>query len=277
MLSARTRSQATKRPATESPSPALSEPSDSNMVDHGQIADLVWGRLSPRLDSIEKRVSESQQLLIGSQQLLVEKIASLEAANTRKDAQIENLHNLNTALETRLERLEFASRSNNVMLFNVPEEHPGARPIDSVKKILETLPATNFSEMPLSCMRVGKPREGRAAKPRPIQVVFASGEGKHAALRRGKDIRAKGFGIDIDLSPAQQQERQLKHSRFVALKQQNLFPHWRGAKLFYRQDGQVKEDLGPRPPTASPPPSQAPRASAPVAPAGPSYAMVAMP
>ena len=112
------------------------------MVDHGQIADLVWGRLSPRLDSIEKRVSESQQLLIGSQQLLVEKIASLEAANTRKVAQIENLHNLNTALETRLKRLEFASRSNNVMLFTVPEEHPGARPIDSVKKILETLPAT---------------------------------------------------------------------------------------------------------------------------------------
>ena len=98
-------------------------------------------------------------------------------------------------------------------------------------------------------MRVGKPREGRAARSRPIQVVFASGEGKHAALRRGKDIRAKV----------------------------NLFPHWRGANLFYRQDGQVKEDLDPRPPTASPPPGQAPSAFAPVAPARPSYALVAMP
>ena len=266
VLSSRTRSQAHKRPATGGLSPAPSEPSDTNMVDPGQIADLVWERLAPRLDTIDKKADERQKQLL-------DEVAGLKADSLRKDALIEDLTNKYIAMETHLERLEQASRANNIMLFNVPEELPGARPIDSVKNIFEKLPATDTpTDIPTACMRIGKPRTGPATKPRPIKLVFASGDAKHAALRRGKDIRAKGYGIDVDLSPAQQQERQLKHSRFVALKQQNMFPFWKGAKLFYRQDGQVKEDLGPRPPVPPPPPSQAPSGSAPAA---PSYAMVA--
>ncbi|CAL5221008.1 g3124 [Coccomyxa viridis] len=112
------------------------------------------------------------------------------------------------------------------------------------------------------------------------------GDAKHVALKRGKDIRAKGFGIDVDLTPAQQQQRNLKRSRFTALKEQNMFPFWKGARLFYRQGDQVLEDLGPRPPTAPPPPSQNPRSrtapppppsQAPSSSAGPPYALVAMP
>ena len=266
VLSPRTRSQANKRPATGSPSPAPSEPSDTNMVDSGQIADLVWARLAPRLDGTDKKADERHKQLL-------EQIAGLNAECLRKDAQIEDLTNKYTFVETRLERLEQASRANNIMLFNVPEELPGARPIGSVKNVFEKLPATDTpTEMPTGCMRIGKPRVGPAAKPRPLQVVFASGDAKHAALRRGRDIRAKGYGIDVDLSPAQQQERQLKHSRYVALKQQNMSPFWKGARLFYRQDGQVQEALGPRPPAPPPPPSHAPSGSAPAA---PSYAQVA--
>ena len=98
--------------------------------------------------------------------------------------------------------------------------------------MFEKLPATNTpTDIPTACMRIGKPRTGPATKPRPIQVVFASGDAKHAALRRGKDIRAKGYGIDVDPSPAQQQERQSKYSRFVALKQQNMFPFWKGSTV----------------------------------------------
>ena len=247
-------------------SPAPSEPSDTNMVDSGQIADLVWARLAPRLDGTDKKADERHKQLL-------EQIAGLNAECLRKDAQIEDLTNKYTFVETRLERLEQASRANNIMLFNVPEELPGARPIDSVKNVFEKLPATDTpTEMPTGCMRIGKPRVGPAAKPRPLQVVFASGDAKHAALRRGRDIRAKGYGIDVDLSPAQQQERQLKHSRYVALKQQNMSPFWKGARLFYRQDGQVQEALGPRPPAPPPPPSHAPSGSAPAA---PSYAQVA--
>ena len=137
--------------------------------------------------------------------------------------------------------------------------------------------------MPTACLRIGKPRTGPGARPRPIKAVYASGDAKHAVLKRGKDIKAKGFGIDVDLTPTQQQERNLKYSRFTALKVQNMFPFWKGARLFYRQDGQVKEDLGPRPPTVPSPPSQPPRpptvpsppVQAPSSSAGPPYAVVA--
>ena len=70
----------------------------------------------------------------------------------------------------------------------------------------------------MACTRIGKPRAGPSARPRPIKAVFSSGDAKHVALRRGKDIRAKGFGIDVDLTPAQSRERNLKRSRFMALK-----------------------------------------------------------
>ena len=63
-----------------------------------------------------------------------------------------------------------------------------------MRNVLEKLPATNTpTELPTACMRIGKPRTGLAAKPRPSQVVFASRDAKHATLRRGKDIRAKGY------------------------------------------------------------------------------------
>ena len=64
---------------------------------------------------------------------------------------------------------------------------------------------------------------------------------------------AKGLNIDVDLTPAQQRERSLKQPRYTALKTQQLSPFWRGSRLMYRsQDGQVREDLGPMPPTTRP-------------------------
>ena len=273
----RSRSKAHKRPAPGGPSPAPSEPSDSSMADPDQIADLVLGLLTPRLVAIEKKADERHQ------QLLAE-IASLKAENMRKDAKVEVLINEQTAMQRRLEQLEQASRSNNVILFNIPEERHGARPIDSVKRMFEKLPVQDIStELPMACMRIGKPRTGPGAKPRPIKATFSSGDARHTVLKRGKDIRAKGFGIDVDLTLAQQQERNLKHSRFTALKEQNMHPFWRGAKLFYRQGDQVREDLGPRPPTAPPSTSQPPRSRAapppptqrPSSSAAPSFAAVA--
>ena len=67
-------------------------------------------------------------------------------------------------MKHRLELLKQANRSNNVILFNIPEEKPGARPIDSVKTVFQKLPAQDIpTEMPTACMRVGKPRLGSAA------------------------------------------------------------------------------------------------------------------
>ena len=140
----------------------------------------------------------------------------------RKDAQIEMISNENAAMKRRLKELEQANRSNNVILFNILEEKPGARLVDSVQTVFEKLLAQDIpTEMPTSCMRIGSPRSGPAARPRPIKAIFSSGDTKHLALKRGKDIRAKGFGVDINLTPNQQLEHNLKRNRFVALKEQN--------------------------------------------------------
>lgn len=273
-----TRSRSThKRQATGGPSPSPSEPSDVSMADPGHIAEEVQKLLAPRLDALEKKADERHT------QLLAEN-ASLKAENMRYAAQMEIIMNEHTAMKRHLEQMEQAKRSNNVILFNIPEERPGARPIESVKNMFEKLPAQDTpTELPTACMRIGKPRTGPGARPRPIKAIFSSGDARHTVLKRGKDIRARGFGIDVDLTIAQQQERNLKHSRFTALKEQGMFPFWKGARLFCRQGDHVREDLGPRPPTAPPPPSQTPRSrTAPPAPSqnpsgsiAPSYAVVA--
>ena len=277
LISTRSRTQAHKRQATGGPSPTPSEPSDISMADRDQITELVMGLLTPRIAEVLMEADEKNQHILAE-------LASLKAENMRNISQMEVLTNENAAMKRCLEQIEQANRSNNVILFNVPEELSGARPIESVQKMFQELPAqATPSEMPVAGMRIGKPRTGPSARPRPIKAVFSSGDAKHVALKRGKDIRAKGFGIDVDLTPAQQQERNLKRSRFMALKEQGMFPFWRGAKLLYRQDSQVKEDLGPRPPTAPPPPSRPPRSpmappppvQAPSTSAGPSYSVVA--
>ena len=50
---------------------------------------------------------------------------------------MELLTNEHAAMKRHLEQLEQATRSNNIMLFNIPEESPGARPIDSVKGMFQ--------------------------------------------------------------------------------------------------------------------------------------------
>ena len=217
-LAARVTRSSHKRQATGGASPAPSEPSDTSMADHDQIAEQVRKLLAPRLDALEKKIEAADEKHL-------QEVASFKAEVMRKDAQIEMVTNENAAMKRRLEQLEQANRSNNVILFNIPEEKPGARPIDSVKNVLEKLPAQDIpAEMPTACMRIGKLHAGPAARPRPIKVTFSSGDARHLTLKRGKDIRARGFGFDVDLTPSQQQERNLKRSRFMALKEQNMFP-----------------------------------------------------
>lgn len=91
------------------------------------------------------------------------------------------------------------------MPFNILEECNGARVIDTIKNVLEKLPATGLStDAPIACVRIGAPREGAAAKRRPVKAIFASVDAKHGLLKRGKDLRAKGYiainGVDVDPS-----------------------------------------------------------------------------
>ena len=123
-------------------------------------------------------------------------------------------------------------RSPNAIIFGAPEESNGAAPLDTVKTAFGKLPSgPGIVPDPIACVRLGMQRPEPDARPRPIKTTFPSVDAKHAALKRGKDLRAKGLNIDVDLTPAQQRERSLKQPRYTALKTQQLSPFWRGSRL----------------------------------------------
>lgn len=244
-----TRSQ--KRSATDSPAPATSEePTDTHMVDYDLLTEKILARLAQRMDASDKTRNEQFAQL-------KQQFTQLQADYGRQQSKIEELQNKIVILETANQRRDQLARSNNAMLFNIPEEGNGARVIDTVKKVLETLPADGSRvETPVACVRIGAPREGAAAKPRPIKAIFASTDAKHGLLKRGKDLRAKGFGVDVDLTPQQRAERTSKSDRFTALKAQGHKPFFRGSILMVRQGDRIWEDRGnlPPPPPGNPPP-----------------------
>jgi len=219
------------------------------MLDYDLLADKLSERMAQRLDASDKtRDEQFAELKRQYTQLL--------ADYGRQQSKIEALENKVAILETANERRDQLARINNAMLFNIPEEGNGARVIDTVKNILEKLPADGSRvETPVACVRIGAPREGAAAKPRPIKAIFASADAKHGLLKRGKDLRAKGYGVDVDLTPKQRAERISKTDRFNALKAQGLTPFFRGSILMVRQGDRTWEDRGslPPPPPGNPP------------------------
>ena len=251
-IMSRTQTRNQKRPANESPSPARPESSDTAMIDYDLLAAKVEERLAQRLDTSDKKRDEQYNDLKAQ-------YTQLLADHGRAQSKIEGLENRVVYLESAIERRDQADRISNALLFNVPEESNGARAVDTVKQVLEKLPAEGSRvEPPLACVRIGAPRDGAHAKPRPIKVIFASVDAKHTLLKRGKDLRAKGFGVDVDLTPHQRAERIAKSDRYHALKAQNLTPFWRGSKLMFRQGNRVLEDHGnPPPPPPGNPPSYA--------------------
>ena len=104
------------------------------MADPDKIAEQVQKRLASRLDALERKGVERQQLFFAE-------TASLRSENLRKDAQIDLLISKNAAMERRLERLEQASRSNNITLSTSLKEKPSARPTGIFKDVYNKLPA----------------------------------------------------------------------------------------------------------------------------------------
>ncbi len=221
------------------------------MIDYDLLTAKISERMAQRMDTSDKK-RDKQFAELKAQ------FTQLQTDYGRQQSKIEELQNRIVILETANERRDQLARSNNAMLFNIPEESNGARVIDTVKNVLATLPADGSRvETPVACVRIGAPREGAAAKPRPIKAIFASTDAKHGLLKRGKDLRAKGFGVDVDLTPQQRAERTSKSDRFAALKAQGHKPFFRGSILMVRLGDRIWEDREnlPPPPPGNPPPS----------------------
>jgi hypothetical protein len=220
------------------------------MVDYDLLTEKISERMAQRLDASDKKRDEQFAEL-------KQQFTQLQVDYGRQQSKIEELQNRIVILETANERRDQLARINNAMIFNIPEENNGARVLDTVKNVLANLPADGSRvEPPVACVRIGAPREGAAAKPRPIKAIFASADAKHCLLKRGKDLRAKGYGVDVDLTPQQRAERTSKSDRFTALKAQGYKPFFRGSILMVRQGDRVWEDRGnlPPPPPGNPPP-----------------------
>ena len=264
-----------KRLAQGEPSISPSGSSDENMAGDGPPDMQFLLSEVKSLREMAGRVTVLEGTVTGLQAevaTLGEQMSNLKADNTalraqiaRQPAKAEDMSAKYHAIERRLEASEQSSRAPNAMLFRIPEI-AGASPMDAVNSLLAEMPNTSTGSLlpPIAASRIGVLRTERGAKPRPIKLVFPTVDAKHSFLKRGKDIRAKGFGVDIDLTPQQREERTLMNPVFNNLKAQGATPFFKGSKLFFIQHGRPVEAPRPQAPTPPPPP---PRASPPPAPA----------
>ena len=206
----------------------------------GQIAQSVLELLAPQLAGHQASMNEvkhTNNLLLEQiagvkkdNAALKEEQAGLKHAQARMASQLEDISNEYLETKSELENMQRIQRSPNAIIFGAPEESSGAAPLDTVKTAFGKLPSgPGIVPDPIACVRLGMLRPGPDARPRPIKITFPSVDAKHAALRRGKDLRAKGLNIDVDLTPAQQRKRYLKQPCYTALKTQQLSPFWRGS------------------------------------------------
>ena len=277
-----------KRLAQGEPSPSPSEPSDEDMAGDGQsgmqlllsemrsLKEMVAGRVTvlegtvTGLEAKHAALEGKNAALEGRVDTLKAELDAVRAQLARQPAKAEGVFAKYHDIERRLEASEQSSRAPNAMLFRIPEIQ-GASALDAVNSLLAELPSTSTGRLlpPIAASRVGMLRTEGGSKPRPIKMIFPTVDAKHAFLKRGKDIRARGFGVDIDLTPQQREERTLMNPVFNNLKAQGATPFFKGSKLFFIQHGRPVEAPRPQasarpppPPRGSPPPAPAPSAAA---------------
>ena len=233
------------------------------------LKDMVAGRVTV-LEGTVTGLEAKNAALEGRVDTLKAELDAVRAQLARQPAKEEGVFAKYHDIERRLEASEQSSRAPNAMLFRIPEIQ-GASALDAVNSLLAELPSSSTGRLllPIAASRVGMLRTEGGSKPRPIKLVFPTVDAKHAFLKRGKDIRARGFGVDIDLTPQQREERTLMNPIFNNLKAQGATPFFKGSKLFFIQHGRPMEAPRPQaparpppPPRGSPPPTPAPSAAA---------------
>ena len=160
----------------------------------------------------------------------------------------------------RLEQLDRANRSLNLVIYNVPEKDPsikgGAAAFQACEGDMDAIPLLeNITSGPEDLKDAHIERIGRVSagiqKARPIRVTFHAMYQKHAFLAYTKDLRQAGIRVDDDLTRLQQQQRQDLDGDFKILKAKGCKPFFRGSqlkchvnnKLRFCSKGQATESL----------------------------------
>lgn len=247
--------------------PASSDGEDSDGL-RAFIADLMAkqeARLTAAISGVRAEYQQEVQTLKQEVQALL--------------ARVEASENEMAQLKGAAERQDRASRACHLVvkgLAEAPNDHPN---LEGVPALFPGCAATV-----VEAFRLGRPREGAGALPRPVLVKFSSVSAKHAALKHSKDLRNRRIYLDNDLTQLQRDQRTRKRDRYQQLKAQGMKPFWRDERLFFYENGRIREDRVPPPaaPASPAPPPPAPSgaplsAGAPAPAAGPSYAQVAAP
>jgi hypothetical protein len=217
----------------------------------GALADILPGIVKDSLASQMQPVINAmkEELAAGFKAALQEEIAKIheqyQQETARLRSELEAQQNVVAQLQRAFEDRERQDRAKNLVIYGLSEATEG-RVEDAVAALF---PGGSTHPIPIQeARRLGKPREDRsAARPRPVLVRFHTLAAKHAALKYSKDLRAHRVYLDADLTPHQRDIRRMKQDRFQELKGHSAKPFWRGDRLFYYQEGVVREDgTGPR-------------------------------
>jgi hypothetical protein len=231
-------SRVTPRKRSPSPRPSSSQSTATDVVS-------VISRLTQQIIEMRTELKEERE----------ERRRFEERILAQRDAALEKVDRLERALET----MDRKQRSNNVIIFGLPES-PGD--LGNAVKSLFQPSGSSLSPNVLDVRRLGRPADAGSnarARPRPVLVQFATSAAKHHAfscrLRQEKNIT-----LDDDLIPAQRATRESLRPTFQRLKDQQLRPFWRGERLMVVTPQGVKQHRVT--PTPAPAPADAPAASA---------------
>jgi hypothetical protein len=218
-----------KMPRTERTSPPPTVVPDLEEI--GELLDEKFGAFKDALPSMLEPILEPI-ITARVEAVLAAVRAEVSAKFERQQSIIETLINRVNELEGRSDDQDKASRVNNLIVKNWPEEgdQGGHRVLAGVVALF---PSGSLRPAILEARRLGRQREQPDAPPRPVLVKFASNADKHAALGQSRNLRAKRIYLDDDLTPRQQRMRASKRNRFLLLKGQGANPFWRGEHLFF--------------------------------------------
>lgn len=130
-------------------------------------------------------------------------------------------------------------RTCNLLLRNVPqaESESKAKLDEEVEKVLQQL---GTQSKPVQVRRLNRAKVAQAdvststvksQRPAPVLLTFASAEDRLAVLKSRKRLAGTPYGLDEDLTPLQQKERQALWPKFQEAKAQGKRVTWRGAQL----------------------------------------------
>ena len=212
------------------------------------------------IDDVKLLISQSEERIMAKLDNIVTSISNLETRLDKIQAQQANLglevKHINEVIvkqQEQIERLEFENRKSNLIYSGIPEAEIEIgdlilqNDIDKVQYLCDEFVDGGPDLNVISCMRLGKPRNGGKGAARLLQVKFSSETIIKDVLSSQRKIRSddecnKAFGhvyIKRDSSPLVRKEEKRLRDKMKQLRVSagtNDRVYLRSGKLFYNAE-----------------------------------------